>query len=144
MKYRLLSGLPQILFGLIAILGPLTFASVCPEGETRMACYYTARIAIALGAAIVVLGALVSLTKSARARLGLQTGIAMFAVLLILVPTCVVGVCQATHMHCRAVTLPTLVVLGILIVAWALLLGWSDWRRLHRSLTNPASLIENK
>ena len=50
----------------------------------------------------------------------------MLGVLTITVPTVLIGVCKGAMMHCHMVTLPTLVVLGVLLAVLASIAAYLD------------------
>ena len=50
------------------------------------------------------------------------------ALLLLAVPTFLIGICKGAMMHCRMVMLPTLIVLGVLTLVFAAVAIWLDSR----------------
>lgn len=119
MKNKLFSSIPAIILGILIAIAPYTFAPVCKsEQGMHMACYYTARVSLGLGIVIAVLG-IIALLVSEQARLGLNIAIIVNAILEILVPTVLVGVCKMPMMHCVSITRPTLIVLSVLVVLFA-------------------------
>lgn len=129
-----LSGLLQIVCGVLIAVAPHTFAHVCAvmEGETAMACHYTAQASTGIGAAIAVLGLATIVSKSERMRIGLTTGIGVLAILEVTVPTFLIGVCASSQMHCRVAALPTLLVLATLSLLCAGGFGLTEWGRINR------------
>mgnify|MGYP000975548025 FL=1 len=45
---------------------------------------------------------------------------------MILVPTVLIGVCKGAMMHCHMVTLPTLIVLGVLTTVFSVIAAYLD------------------
>ncbi|WP_368093822.1 DUF4418 family protein, partial [Bifidobacterium catenulatum] len=54
-------------------------------------------------------------------------------VLTITVPTVLIGVCKGAMMHCHMVTLPTLVVLGVLLAVLASIAAYLDLKPAKRA-----------
>ncbi|PJM74364.1 DUF4418 family protein [Bifidobacterium simiarum] len=120
MKNRILGGIVPIVLGALIAVGPQTFAHVCEvhEGKMPMACHYTAQAALGIGIVIAVLG-LIALFVDGRIRAGINIAVALLGALVIAVPTVLIGVCKGAMMHCHMVTLPTLIVLGVLTIVFA-------------------------
>ena len=116
MNKKLYAGISQIVLGILIAIAPQTFAHVCAVKETPMACHYTAQAALGIGIVIVALG-IVGLLVSDQTRAGLDLANAVLGVLTIAVPTVLIGVCKGAMMRCHMVTLPTLIVLGVLLVS---------------------------
>ena len=114
MNKKLYAGISQIVLGILIAIAPQTFAHVCAVKETPMACHYTAQAALGIGIVIVALG-IVGLFVSDQTRAGLDLANAVLGVLTIAVPTVLIGVCKGAMMRCHMVTLPTLIVLGVLL-----------------------------
>ena len=55
------------------------------------------------------------------------------ALLLLAVPTFLIGICKGAMMHCRMVMLPTLIVLGVLTIVFAAIAIWLDSRAAKRN-----------
>jgi hypothetical protein len=86
-------------------------------GEMIMKCFWTARAELGIGLVIAILGGLSLVFKPALVSLGLGIGALLNAVLALLIPTALIGVCEHGHASCRVLTLPALLVLsGILIL----------------------------
>lgn len=119
MKNKLFASIPAIVFGVLIAIAPLTFAKVCAsEGGMHMACYYTGRAALGIGVVIAVLG-IISLFVSEQVRAGLNIAIIVNALLMLAVPTFLIGVCKSPMMHCASVTRPTLIVLSVLAAVFS-------------------------
>ena len=114
--------------GVLVALGPYSFASVCEVGEKVMKCHWTARIELFLGISITLLGLLKFVSPDAKYQFGLNAGILVNALGVILTPTLLIGVCGMKSMHCAAVTKPTLIVFGILILITVVIQSFSVWK----------------
>ena len=127
MNKKLYAGISQIVLGILIAIAPQTFAHVCAVKETPMACHYTAQAALGIGIVIVALG-IVGLFVSDQTRAN-----AVLGVLTIAVPTVLIGVCKSAMMRCHMVTLPTLIVLGVLLAVLASIAAYLDLKPAKRA-----------
>ena len=118
-----------LVLGALVAAAPYSFAHVCELGEKIMKCHWTARVELFLGLSIAVLGLLKFLSSDANFQLGLNFGILINALGVLLTPTVLIGVCGMKKMHCHAVTKPTLIVFAILILVSALAQSLSIWKK---------------
>lgn len=126
MKNKLFASIPSIILGILIAIAPLTFAKVCKtEGGMHMACYYTGRAALGIGIVIAVLG-IVALFVKENVRIGLSIAVIVNSLLMIAVPTFLIGVCKSPMMHCASVTRPTLIVLSVLALVFAAISVYLD------------------
>lgn len=132
MKNKLFASVPNILFGLLIAIAPQTFAHACSSHDMPGACHYSQQAATGIGVAILVLG-VVALFVAPQIRIGLNIASAVNALLLLAVPTFLIGVCKGSMMHCRMVMLPTLIVLGVLTLVFSAIAIWLDARYTQRS-----------
>ncbi|MCX6689666.1 MAG: DUF4418 family protein [Methanoregula sp.] len=86
-----------------------------------MKCGYTARAEAAVGALVIIAGlALIALpNRISRKAVGIA-GIGL-GVVTALIPTILIGVCNAADAPCRIGTLPALIILGILTIVVGIL-----------------------
>ena len=127
MNKKLYAGISQIVLGILIAIAPQTFAHVCAVKETPMACHYTAQAALGIGIVIVALG-IVGLFVSDQTLAN-----AVLGVLTIAVPTVLIGVCKGAMMRCHMVTLPTLIVLGVLLAVLAAIAAYLDLKPAKRA-----------
>ena len=127
MNKKLYAGISQIVLGILIAIAPQTFAHVCAVKETPMACHYTAQAALGIGIVIVALG-IVGLFVSDQTRAGLDLANAVLGVL-----TMLIGVCKGAMMRCHMVTLPTLIVLGVLLAVLAAIAAYLDLKPAKRA-----------
>ena len=115
-KYFL--GAAFLLIGLLIAIGPQTIFAVCPKDpdSMAMACYYTARISVGIGTVIAALGLIQLVIRNNGFGSGISTAELLLGILILLVPTILVGVCKGEHMHCHSATLPALIILGVLLI----------------------------
>ena len=128
MPRKLFAAISQIVLGALIAIAPQTFAHVCAVKDMPMACRYTARVALGLGVVIALL-AIIGFFAPSRVRVGLDLA---NAVLGVLVPTMLVGVCRGSMMHCHMVTMPTLIVLGVLLAVLAAVAVYLDLKPAKR------------
>lgn len=119
MKLRAIISIPIIIIGVLIAFGPQTIFPVCsPEGDMIMKCFWTARAALGTGLAITVLGLLGLIIPNLNVLAGLELGVLLNGVLVILYPTALIGVCTSAEMHCHSLTQPALVILGAILIVW--------------------------
>lgn len=128
-KSNLVFAVIFVLLGALVAAGPYSFAHVCEVGEKIMKCHWTARVELFLGLSVAVLGLLKFLSSDAKYQLGLNFGLLINALGVLLTPTVLIGVCGMKKMHCHAVTKPTLIVFAILILVSALAQSVSLWKK---------------
>ncbi len=132
MKNKLFASVPNILFGALITIAPQTFAHACTGHDMPGACHYSQQAATGIGVVILVFG-VVALFVAPQIRIGLNIAAATNALLLLAVPTFLIGVCKGAMMHCRMVMLPTLIVLGVLTIVFAAIAIWLDSRAAKRN-----------
>ena len=125
MPRKLFAAISQIVLGALIVIAPQTFAHVCAVKDMPMACRYTAWVALGLGVVIALL-AIIGFFAPSRVRVGLDIAN------VVLVPTMLVGVCRGSMMHCHMVTMPTLIVLGVLLAMLAAVAVYLDLKPAKR------------
>ena len=124
MKNKLFASVPNILFGALITIAPQTFAHACTGHDMPGACHYSQQAATGIGVVILVFG-VVALFVAPQIRIGLNIAAAADALLLLAVPTFLIGICM--------VMLPTLIVLGVLTIVFAAIAIWLDSRAAKRN-----------
>ena len=125
MNKKLFAAIAQFVLGVLIAVAPRTCAHVCEVTDMPMACHYTAQAALGIGIVIALL-AIIGLFVAEATRAGLDIANAVLGVLVILVPTVLIGVCKGAMMHCHMVTLPTLIVLGVLTTVFSVIAAYLD------------------
>jgi hypothetical protein len=77
-----------------------------------MKCYWTAMAEVALGALIVLAGLLLVVSRQAETRRALGFLLGALGIVVVLVPTYLIGVCASPDHPCRIATQPALILLG--------------------------------
>lgn len=122
MKNRLFSGLLCGVAGLLLIAVPVYILPVCKAvTPPYMKCFWTMRVEIGLGCALLFLGLMLAMSRNPAVRVGLSLGGLCLAALAVATPTVMVGVCGMDTMSCRMGTLPALVLTGSVLLAGLLL-----------------------
>jgi len=91
------------------------------EMPMPMACNTTWKAELIVGVGIIVLALAFVYLQQAWARLAISAALALCGLTALLLPPFWTGLCSDPMMACRMVTLPTLLVTGILVVIIALL-----------------------
>lgn len=128
-KVNVVFSLLILVLGALTAIAPYSFAHVCEAGEKVMKCHWTGRIELFLGISVAVLGLLKLISADAKYQLGLNAGILLNALGVILTPTVLIGVCGMKSMHCASVSKPTLIVFGILILVITLIQSLIEWKK---------------
>ena len=128
-KVNVIFSLLILVLGALTAIASYSFAHVCEVGEKVMKCHWTGRIELFLGISIAVLGLLKLISADAKYQLGLNAGILVNALGVILTPTVLIGVCGMKSMHCVTVAKPTLIVFGILILVISLIQSFIEWKK---------------
>ena len=119
--FKVVAGI-LIVLALIVIIVP-QFTNCAAEGRSLtldngktvlMKCAWSARAELALGIPLLALGALLALARRKETVRSLSILGAIIGVLVILIPTSLIGVCASAMMDCNSILKPTMIVCGIL------------------------------
>lgn len=122
MSKNKITGIVIALLGLLTALIPTVIFKVCAAMDGKfMKCHWTSQVEVALGIAVLVLGLLIVLSKENAAASAYAVASAVNGVLVILIPTVVIGVCGSADMPCHSGTKPALIIAGALIIVVALI-----------------------
>ena len=117
-----ITGIVIALLGLLTALIPTVIFKVCAAMDGKfMKCHWTSQVEVALGIAVLALGLLIVLAKENAASSAYAAASAINGVLVILIPTVVIGVCGSADMPCNSGTKPALIIAGALIIVVALI-----------------------
>ncbi len=102
-----------------------------PSGKNiPMKCLWTARAEIGLGILLLAVGALLFISRKLETIRSLSILALIIGILIILLPTVLIGVCGNPKMPCAAVMKPTLLLIGIITgVLGIATAGWSFTRK---------------
>ena len=115
MKNRIIVSIIYIVLGILLALVPTVLFPTCDATEMKMACYYTKQAEVGLGVLVAVLGVVALLSKNASVRSGLSLAILGIAVLVVVYPLYLTGLCKMSDMMCRLRTLPALILISVVI-----------------------------
>lgn len=120
MRQGSIPGLILVVLGIVLSFVPHYIMPVCQHGiqlasgdVAPMRCFYTGQMEMACGVALAVLGVFVLLARSVPMRRGLGLAGLLLSLLILAVPTVLIGVCPGEAMPCHAGTYPAVMVLGV-------------------------------
>ena len=121
---RIIAGILLIIAGAVTAIGPYTFLHVCSAdgmasmGGMEAKCAGIPLVSLITGIALAVIGLAIVLVRSniILSLLGVVAG-----VVIIGIPTFIIGVCEEAHMHCHMVTRPALIVIGAIAIVVSLI-----------------------
>ena len=116
MKNRIGISLAYVVTGILTALIPTVIFPVCDSSEKKMACFYTGQAEIGLGIVIAILGLITVAIKSEDIRIGISISQIANALLVILFPIKLTGLCGMDMMPCRMGTEPALIVAAIILI----------------------------
>lgn len=116
------TGIVIAVSGLLTALIPTVIFKVCEAMDGKfMKCHWTSQTEVAIGIATLVLGLFIVLSKEKAAGAAYAVASAINGVLIILIPTVVIGVCGSADMPCHSGTKPALIIAGALIIVTAII-----------------------
>lgn len=112
-----ITGIIIAVLGLLTALIPTYIFKVCEAMDGKfMKCHWTSQTEVALGIITIVLGLFIVISKEKAAASAYSVASAVNGVLVILIPSLVIGVCGSADMPCNSGTRPALIIAGSLIV----------------------------
>ncbi|HUT52522.1 MAG TPA: DUF4418 family protein [bacterium] len=132
-------GIAVVALGVLLVLTPWVIFPVCGVGRFAPGpgiapgmhpCHGTLQAETVLGAAAIVIGFIPVLWPRKKAVLGASLGAAAVAVLAVLFPLAITGLCKVVTMPCRLGTLPALETVATLMML-AAALGLTVYRGLR-------------
>ncbi|MBU0492118.1 MAG: DUF4418 family protein [Chloroflexi bacterium] len=89
--------------------------------EVAMKCHWTGQGELALSLPLLVVGALLFFSRRKESRLMLGVLMTLLGLLVILLPTGLIGVCSNPDMICLSVMQPALILMGVVVAALGVL-----------------------
>lgn len=112
-KNNLITGLINIILGLLIAIGPHTVFAVCEAMDGKyMKCHWSALAETGVGGIIMVLGIYLLFSGSKQLKTGVQLSLLPVYIVSIFIPDVLIGVCGGDHMICHSLTQPVLNILG--------------------------------
>ena len=110
-----ITGIVIAILGVLTALIPTQIFKVCAAMDGKfMKCHWTSQVEVALGISTIVLGLLIVLSKEKASVSAYSVASVINGVLVILIPTVVIGVCGSAEMPCNSGTKPALIIAGAL------------------------------
>lgn len=132
-KNRVILSVIYIVIGALICFIPTYLFPVCNSTEMKMSCYYTKQAEIGLGLLIILLGIVSIGIKNSSIRVGISLALAGTALLVLLYPIKLIGLCKKSHMACRIGTFPALSIAGIGLLIISI---WNIWYLLRKDKEN--------
>lgn len=126
-----------IILALVVIIVP-QFTNCSADGRSltlengkkvAMKCTWSARAELALGIPLLLVGLLMVLARAKETIRALSVMGAALGVLILLIPTTIIGVCLSADMLCNSILKPTMIVAGILTILVSLAALFLSWRK---------------
>lgn len=121
MNNKPIVGISAVILGILLALIPIVIFPVCTgkielmNGKTLfMKCHWTAMAELMIGILIVSNGILLIGFKKHETRIALSIMLFLTALIALLVPTVVIGMCETATMACRVGTEPALIVVSVI------------------------------
>ncbi len=144
MGNRILSCVIFIVLGALLAIGPYTIFPVCQDGMMVMRCQNTAKAERAVGTLTAVIGVSVALFKDRKLRIGISIAGGALGLLALLLPNVLIGVCGSKHMTCRALALPAISVVSILIIVFAGLNALYLWKAVNSEVMSNGTSVKHE
>ena len=110
MKKNMIPAIVITIISVLIIIGSQTFLAPCiHEDGSYGSCHWAGQAILGLGCVLTVLGILALCVK--RTRSGIFLGILPVSIVGILTPGTLIALCRMSTMHCRAVMLPSMLIL---------------------------------
>lgn len=121
MKGRIISAFFHIVMGLGIAIGPYTVFQVCDTSEKIMKCWWSVRAVTALGILLIVAGIFSLLFKEKAALAAISLYNIATSVMVILIPSVLIGGCMKETMPCRSLTFPAIYVMAGIVILFNIL-----------------------
>lgn len=120
------------------VLGEQTFAGPCPvmPNGKFMVCHCAGQAVFGVGSVLIFLSFMHLLFKDDGIRRGLDLALAANSVLLIFIPGHLINLCMKNTMRCHTIMEPFVLVMGVLIIAVAVVDFYFRYRRVKKEGTD--------
>ena len=112
MKRISLSSILLLLLGAVIAAGSVSFLGPCVHDDGSFgACHWAGQAMLGLGVLLALLGAIALFVRDGKTRAGLLIAAALTALLGLVTPGTLIGLCSMATMRCRAVMQPAMRIL---------------------------------
>jgi hypothetical protein len=101
--------------------------------EVPMKCYWTARASLLVAVPLLAVGLLLAFSRQRETQRALALLGAIAGILVILLPTWLIGVCQHAGASCSLVMRPVLILAGVLVIVLSLVSVAASARRAEQT-----------
>lgn len=114
MKRQLIFGVIVIVLSTVIAILPHHIFEVC---DLPMKCHWTGRVVTMLAVFTGIGGFLMAIVSNKAVRLGVSVMTALAGLMMVAVPTVVIGVCGSKTMVCYTATKPAVILLGLILAS---------------------------
>jgi len=118
MKKNIIFSALFIISGLLISLGPIYLFKACDAGccASYPTCYWMRMIELGMGMIITALGTFLIVYTDTKIQIGMIISIILTDIMVLLIPTVIIGSCTVKTMACNVLTVPVLIVIGIFLL----------------------------
>lgn len=116
MKNKIITTILLLITALYYIAGPYTIFKVCEVGEKPMLCHWSTRAVSGLALFIIITAALYFFTQTSRERILLSISAATVGVIVILIPSVLLGGCSMKTMACQSTGFPGIYMVSVILI----------------------------
>jgi len=144
--FKILAGI-LIILALVVIIVP-QFTNCDASGriltlesgkQVPMKCLWSARAELALGIPLLVLGVLLAIARLKETIRSLSIMGVVLGILIVLIPTSIIGVCANPDMECLSIMKPLMIVVGILTILVSIAALLLNERQRETTITDAAA-----
>lgn len=116
MNKKIFNGVVFIIYALALTLGPKFLYPGCPTDGMVMNCHKSLAVIFWIGIIVGIIGLAVILIKNREILLGAHVAGIVASVVVVLIPTVIIGTCQMETMPCNVVTFPIIYLITLVFV----------------------------
>lgn len=118
MKKNIIFSVLFVIGGLLISLGPVYLFKACATGccSSYPDCYWMKMIELGMGMIITALGTFLIVYTDPKIQIGMIISIILTDIMVLLIPTVIIGTCAIKTMACNVLTVPVLIVIGVFLL----------------------------